>query len=54
MRRTDAQNARRKAAKAIPKATLIVTSFMLPGTIILIAVGFYYAADVDINGIFGS
>ncbi|MEV5656954.1 DUF5936 domain-containing protein [Streptomyces sp. NPDC052291] len=54
MRRTDAQNARRKAAKAIPKATLIVTSFMLPGTIILIAVGFYYAADVDINGIFGN
>lgn len=54
MRRTDAQNARRKAAKAVPKATLIVTSFMLPGTIILIAVGFYYAADVDINGIFGS
>ncbi|WP_405899628.1 type II secretion system F family protein [Streptomyces sp. NBC_00727] len=54
MRRTDAQNARRKAAKAIPKATLIVTSFMLPGTIILIAVGFYYAANVSINGIFGN
>ncbi|THA22713.1 type II secretion system F family protein [Streptomyces sp. A1277] len=54
MRRTDAQNARRKASKAVPKATLIVTGFMLPGTMILIAVGFYYAADVDINGIFGS
>lgn len=54
MRRTDAQNARRKAAKAVPKATLIVTSFMLPGTIILIAVGFYYAANVNINEIFGS
>ncbi|TRV79436.1 type II secretion system F family protein [Streptomyces sp. 130] len=54
MRRTDAQNARRKASKAVPKATLIVTSFMLPGTIILIAVGFYYAANVNINEIFGS
>lgn len=54
MRRTDAQNARRKASKAVPKATLIVTGFMLPGTLILIAVGFYYAANVNINEIFGS
>lgn len=54
MRRTDAQNARRKASKAVPKATLIVTGFMLPGTMILIAVGFYYAANVNINEIFGS
>lgn len=53
MRRTDAQNARRKASKAVPKATLIVTSFMLPGTMILIAVGFYYAADVNIGDVFG-
>ncbi len=49
MRRTDAQNARRKAAKAVPKSTLIVTSVMLPATIILIAVGFYYASGVDFN-----
>ncbi|MEU3186865.1 DUF5936 domain-containing protein [Streptomyces sp. NPDC006923] len=53
MRRTDAQNARRKAAKAVPKATLIVTSFMLPGTMILITVGFYYASGVDFNSVFG-
>ncbi|MDX3851673.1 DUF5936 domain-containing protein [Streptomyces sp. AK02-01A] len=52
MRRTDAQNARRKASKAVPKATLIVTSFMLPGTMILITVGFYYASGVDFNSIF--
>ncbi|GAA2996144.1 DUF5936 domain-containing protein [Streptomyces fulvorobeus] len=54
MRRTDAQNARRKASKAVPKATLIITSFMLPGTMILIGVGFYYAADVNIGDVFGS
>ncbi|MER5892534.1 DUF5936 domain-containing protein [Streptomyces sp. NPDC001876] len=54
MRRTDAQNARRKASKAVPKATLIVTSFMLPGTMILIAVGFYYAADVNVGDVFGT
>ncbi|WP_406454199.1 type II secretion system F family protein [Streptomyces sp. NBC_00876] len=53
MRRTDAQNARRKASKAVPKATLIVTSFMLPGTMILIAVGFYYAASVNVGDVFG-
>lgn len=53
MRRTDAQNARRKASKAVPKATLIVTSFMLPGTMILIAVGFYYAANVSVGDVFG-
>lgn len=53
MRRTDAQNARRKASKAVPKATLIVTSFMLPGTMILIVAGFYYASNVNFNDIFG-
>ncbi|MCH0541074.1 type II secretion system F family protein [Streptomyces sp. MUM 203J] len=53
MRRTDAQNARRRASKAVPKATLIVTSFMLPGTMILIGVGFYYASGIDINDLLG-
>ena len=53
MRRTDAQNARRKAAKAVPKSTLIVTSVMLPGTIMLIAVGFYYASGVSFNELLG-
>lgn len=36
MRRTDAQNARRKAAKAVPKATTIVTMIMVPATLLLI------------------
>jgi tight adherence protein C len=53
MRRTDAQNARRKASKAVPKATLIVTSVMLPATMILIGVGFYYASGVDFNDVLG-
>ncbi|MFE3597894.1 DUF5936 domain-containing protein [Streptomyces sp. NPDC059096] len=49
MRRTDAQNARRKAAKAVPKATFAVTSFLLPGTLLLLTVGFVYGADVDFS-----
>lgn len=53
MRRTDAQLARQKASKAVPKSTLMVTSFMLPATMILIGVGFYYAADVDFGSMFG-
>ncbi|MFI9721724.1 DUF5936 domain-containing protein [Streptomyces sp. NPDC052396] len=36
MRRTDAQNARRKAARAVPKATTVVTMIMVPATLILI------------------
>jgi tight adherence protein C len=53
MRRTDAQNARRKASRAVPKATLIVTSVMLPATMLLISVGFYYASGVDFNDLLG-
>ncbi|MFB6520031.1 DUF5936 domain-containing protein [Streptomyces sp. NPDC056401] len=53
MRRTDAQNARRRAAKAVPKATFVVTMFMLPGTMILLIGGFVYGADVDFGALFG-
>ncbi|HEY9440575.1 MAG TPA: DUF5936 domain-containing protein [Streptomyces sp.] len=53
MRRTDAQNARRKAAKAVPKATFAVTSFLLPGTLLLLTVGFVYGANVDFGFLTG-
>lgn len=53
MRRTDAQNARRKAAKAVPKATFAVTTFLLPGTLVLLTVGFVYGADVDFSFLSG-
>ncbi|MCT9089546.1 type II secretion system F family protein [Streptomyces sp. ASQP_92] len=53
MRRTDAQNARRKAARAVPKATFAVTTFLLPGTLILLTVGFVYGADLDFGGFLG-
>ena len=39
MRRTDAQNARRRAARAVPKATMVVTTFMVPATMILLVAG---------------
>ncbi|MDP9951824.1 MULTISPECIES: DUF5936 domain-containing protein [Streptomyces] len=53
MRRTDAQNARRKAARAVPKATFAVTTFLLPGTLVLLTVGFVYGADVDFSFLSG-
>ncbi|WEH39935.1 type II secretion system F family protein [Streptomyces sp. NBC_01218] len=53
MRRTDAQNARRKAARAVPKATFAVTTFLLPGTLVLLTVGFIYGADVDFGFVTG-
>ncbi|ORT61111.1 DUF5936 domain-containing protein [Streptomyces sp. CB03238] len=53
MRRTDAQNARRTAAKAVPKTTLVVTMVMLPATMILIALSFYYGSGVDFTDIIG-
>ncbi|MEU0668116.1 DUF5936 domain-containing protein [Streptomyces lavendulocolor] len=53
MRRTDAQNARRAAAKAVPKTTLVVTMVMLPATMILIALSFYYGSGVDFADIIG-
>lgn len=53
MRRTDAQNARRRAARAVPKATFSVTMFMLPGTLILLVCGFVYGANIDFGAMFG-
>jgi tight adherence protein C len=53
MRRTDAQNARRRAAKAVPKSTLIITSFMVPATMLLLGAAFIYGTDIDFGSTFG-
>ncbi|MEU6219519.1 DUF5936 domain-containing protein [Streptomyces sp. NPDC047022] len=53
MRRTDAQNARRRAAKTIPKATLVTLVFMLPATMILIATGMFLGSGADFGSILG-
>lgn len=47
MRRTDAQNARRKAAKTVPKATIATIAFLLPGTLILIVATFVLGSGTD-------
>ncbi|MEU1280197.1 DUF5936 domain-containing protein [Streptomyces sp. NPDC005805] len=53
MRRTDAQNARRRAAKAVPKATLTITSIMVPATMILLIAAFVFGADADFGSVGG-
>ncbi|WP_171163943.1 DUF5936 domain-containing protein [Streptomyces sp. I05A-00742] len=53
MRRTDAQNARRRAARAVPKATVIVTTFMVPGTLALMIAGFFLGSGVDFGSVAG-
>ncbi|ANH93184.1 MULTISPECIES: DUF5936 domain-containing protein [unclassified Streptomyces] len=53
MRRTDAQNARRKAARAVPKATMMITTFMVPATLILLAAGLLLGSGVDFGSVTG-
>jgi tight adherence protein C len=51
MRRTDAQNARRQAARTVPKATLATIAFLLPGTLILIVATFLLGSGTDFGSI---
>ncbi|MDG4858497.1 DUF5936 domain-containing protein [Streptomyces sp. T-3] len=53
MRRTDAQNARRKAAKTIPKTTMVTLIFMVPATLILIVCGMFLGSDTNFGEILG-
>lgn len=53
MRRTDAQNARRRAARAVPKATMVVTTFMVPATMILLIAGFFLGSGTDFGALTG-
>jgi tight adherence protein C len=53
MRRTDAQNARRKAAKTVPKATIATIAFLLPGTLILIVATFVLGSGTDFGSFLG-
>ncbi|GAB3663809.1 DUF5936 domain-containing protein [Streptomyces sparsus] len=53
MRRTDAQNARRRASKAVPKATLVITTVMVPATLILLVAGLFLGTETDFGRISG-
>ncbi|MDX3577544.1 MULTISPECIES: DUF5936 domain-containing protein [unclassified Streptomyces] len=53
MRRTDAQNARRKAARAVPRATLTITTFMVPATMLLLGAGLLLGSGTDFSPLTG-
>jgi tight adherence protein C len=53
MRRTDAQNARRRAARAVPKATLMITTFMVPATMLLLGAGLLLGSGLDFGTLTG-
>ncbi|WP_425586337.1 DUF5936 domain-containing protein [Streptomyces sannanensis] len=54
MRRTDAQNSRRRAAKAIPKTTVVTLTFMVPATLILIVASMFLGSENDFGSLFGN
>ncbi|KRV47006.1 hypothetical protein AQ490_09620 [Wenjunlia vitaminophila] len=49
MRRADAQNARRKAARTVPRATGVVTMLMVPATLILLVTSLLLGSDIDMD-----
>jgi tight adherence protein C len=51
MRRAAHQAARRRAARATPRVSLIVTSLILPGTMILIAVAIFLGSGLQEGGL---
>lgn len=53
MRRTDAQNARRKASRAVPKATMMITTFMVPATMLLLGAGLILGSGTDFGSVTG-
>lgn len=53
MRRGAFQQARRRAQRADPQITLIVTFFMVPGFMILIVGMLYYSTDGALSRVFG-
>jgi tight adherence protein C len=53
MRRSAAQNARRRAARAAPRISLIVTTLIVPGSIILILASMILGTDILDSGVLG-
>ena len=53
MRRTDAQNARRRAARTVPGHG-VITTFMVPATMILLMTGTILGSRINFGDLFGS
>jgi tight adherence protein C len=53
MRREASQNIRRRAARTVPRVTLVVSMVFVPATLILVLVGLYLGSGVAVDDIFG-
>jgi tight adherence protein C len=53
MRRESAQAARRKAARTVPRVTLVVSVVLVPPTLLIIVVGLYLGSGVDLGQVLG-
>lgn len=54
VRRSYAQQARREAAKVEPRLSVVLTVTLIPGAILIVAVGSYIHAGIDLGQLFGS
>ena len=52
-RREASQRARQRAARTVPRVTLLVSMVMVPPTIIIIGVGMYLGSGADFSGVLG-
>ncbi len=53
MRRTEAQNARRRAARMVPRATGVITILLVPATMILLIAGTIIGSQIHFGSVFG-
>jgi tight adherence protein C len=53
MRRTEAQNARRRAARMVPRATGVITTLLVPATMILLITGTIIGSQIQFGDVFG-
>jgi tight adherence protein C len=54
MRRTEAQNARRRAARMVPRATGVITMMLVPATMLLLITGTILGSRINFGQIFGN
>jgi tight adherence protein C len=53
MRRSFHQKARRRAARAAPRVSLVTTIIIVPGALVMIVVALFVGSDIDLGSLFG-
>jgi len=54
MRRTEAQQARRRVARTVPRATGVITTLLVPATMILLMTGTILGSRINFGDLFGN